>query len=274
MVPLNTTEAMINVFFILMISIWIVHFTAICEGQMIMQFNLISRWPVTWCNCNMVYLFICQRQFLPSSGAHRSFILDLISPQTIERREEETLVSLWGKGPTRGVLSNVMGRKEIQEKWRESERERYRGLRLPLLATIDFSLSFRVHQLYLSIPAPFPPEPIYPSLASTVTRFQGPLTLSPHTVQKQAYLLFYITENIMERTTTTKAVTLLSRKHWHSWSSSAVALCIRNLKRDTNRPRKIKQKREGDSTNVALLILISAIINLKIMKILTLQWCK
>ncbi len=63
---------------------------------------------------------------------------------------------MWGKGQMRGVLTDVMGRKEIQGKWREREKDR--GLRLPPSATIDFSLSFRVHQLYLSIPAPsFPP---------------------------------------------------------------------------------------------------------------------
>jgi len=65
----------------------------------------------------MVYLFVKANFYLHL--VHTSFILDLIS-----RGDPGVIVDSGGRG-TQGVLSNVMGRKEIQGKWEgEGERER------------------------------------------------------------------------------------------------------------------------------------------------------
>ncbi len=111
------------------------------------QFNLISRWPWFIYLAAPIFTLIWCSQSI-NFGPHSS------TNHQEEGRGDPGV--MWGKGQMRGVLTDVMGRKEIQGKWREREKDR--GLRLPPSATIDFSLSFRVHQLYLSIPAPsFPP---------------------------------------------------------------------------------------------------------------------
>lgn len=93
----------------------------------------------------------------------------------------------------------------------EREREKDRGLRLPLSATIDFSLSFRVHQLYLSIPSPFfPPAWAHLSIVSFCHSIPGSSLALPPTHYKNRPSLHHIMG-----TTTTKWTLPTQIEHWH-----------------------------------------------------------
>lgn len=150
---------------------------------MIMQFNLISRWPVTWCKCNMVYLFVKANFYLHLVHTDRSFWTSF---------REEILVSLWGKGHTRGVLSNVMGRKEIQGKWRGRERARYRGLRLPPLGYYRFFSELQSASALSVHSCSSFPSWAHLSIVGFYCHTIPCSSLTPWTLQKQAYLHFYM----------------------------------------------------------------------------------
>lgn len=194
------------------------------------QFNLISRWPwfiylampiFTWIWCSQSIHF----------GPH-------FSTNHLEEERGDPGV-MWGKGQMR--CPDWCYGKERDPGKMEREREKDSGLRLSLSATIDFSLSFRVHQLYLSIPAPsFPPAWAHLSIVSFGHTIPGSSFALPctHYKNRQPSPHYGDNNNKINSANSNWALTLTSRKHWHSCShtsTSAVALCIMNLRGQINR---------------------------------------